>query len=396
MERGNKMSVSVDIFWKSLNKHREELCGDKVEVVKTKDSDIVILADGMGSGVKANILATLTSKILGTMLLNGATIESCVETIAKTLPVCKVRKVAYATFSILQIFHNGEAYLVEFDNPGCVFVRDGKIIHYPYEERTIEGKTIHEYRFQVRLNDCFVLMSDGVIYAGAGELLNFGWTWKDMAEYTLKCTKRTMSASRLAAMLSDACNDLYEERPGDDTTIAVAKVIARKAVNIFTGPPKNKEDDERIIHEFMAQEGKKVIAGGTSANIAARILKKDIVTSVNYVDMSVPPTASIEGIDLVTEGALTLGKSISLLQQYESGDFDVEFFEELDKDNGASKLTKLIIEDCTELHLFVGTATNEAYQDKALSFELVMRKNLVKQIEEVVGKLGKKVSVRYY
>ncbi len=390
------MSVSVDIFWKSLNKHREELCGDKVEVVKTKDSDIVILADGMGSGVKANILATLTSKILGTMLLNGATIESCVETIAKTLPVCKVRKVAYATFSILQIFHNGEAYLVEFDNPGCVFVRDGKIIHYPYEERTIEGKTIHEYRFQVRLNDCFVLMSDGVIYAGAGELLNFGWTWKDMAEYTLKCTKRTMSASRLAAMLSDACNDLYEERPGDDTTIAVAKVIARKAVNIFTGPPKNKEDDERIIHEFMAQEGKKVIAGGTSANIAAPILKKDIVTSVNYVDMSVPPTASIEGIDLVTEGALTLGKSISLLQQYESGDFDVEFFEELDKDNGASKLTKLIIEDCTELHLFVGTATNEAYQDKALSFELVMRKNLVKQIEEVVGKLGKKVSVRYY
>ncbi len=389
------MSVSVDIFWKSLNKHREELCGDKVEVVKTKDSDIVILADGMGSGVKANILATLTSKILGTMLLNGATIESCVETIAKTLPVCKVRKVAYATFSILQIFNNGEAYLVEFDNPGCVFVRDGKIIHYPYEERTIEGKTIHEYRFQVRLNDCFVLMSDGVIYAGAGELLNFGWTWKDMAEYTLKCTKRTMSASRLAAMLSDACNDLYEERPGDDTTIAVAKVIARKAVNIFTGPPKNKEDDERIIHEFMAQEGKKVIAGGTSANIAARILKKDIVTSVNYVDMSVPPTASIEGIDLVTEGALTLGKSISLLQQYESGDFDVEFFEELDKDNGASKLTKLIIEDCTELHLFVGTATNEAYQDKALSFELVMRKNLVKQIEEVVGKLGKKVSVRY-
>ena len=390
------MRVSVDIFWKSLNKHREELCGDKVEVVKTKDSDIVILADGMGSGVKANILATLTSKILGTMLLNGATIESCVETIAKTLPVCKVRKVAYATFSIMQIFHNGEAYLVEFDNPGCVFVRDGKIIHYPYEERTIEGKTIHEYRFQVRLNDCFVLMSDGVIYAGAGELLNFGWTWKDMAEYTLKCTKRTMSASRLAAMLSDACNDLYEERPGDDTTIAVAKVIARKAVNIFTGPPKNKEDDERIIHEFMAQEGKKVIAGGTSANIAARILKKDIVTSVNYVDMSVPPTASIEGIDLVTEGALTLGKSISLLQQYESGDFDVEFFEELDKDNGASKLTKLIIEDCTELHLFVGTATNEAYQDKALSFELVMRKNLVKQIEEVVGKLGKKVSVRYY
>ena len=165
------MSVSIDVAWRSLNKYQEELCGDKVEIVKTGDSDIVILADGMGSGVKANILATLTSKILGTMLNEGAAIESCVETIARTLPICKVRKVAYATFSILQIFHSGQAYLAEFDNPSCVFIRDGKIVDYPYEVREIEGKKIHECRFRVKKNDCFVLMSDGVIYAGAGEIL---------------------------------------------------------------------------------------------------------------------------------------------------------------------------------------------------------------------------------
>ena len=157
------MSFSIDAAWKSLNKHEEELCGDKVEIIKTADSDIVILADGMGSGVKANILATLTSKILGTMLHEGAAIESCVETVAKTLPICKVRKVAYATFSILQISRSGEAYLVEFDNPSCVFVREGKIVNYPYEVREIEGKKIHEYRFTVKKNDCFVLMSDGVM-----------------------------------------------------------------------------------------------------------------------------------------------------------------------------------------------------------------------------------------
>ncbi|MEG0191498.1 MAG: SpoIIE family protein phosphatase, partial [Lachnospiraceae bacterium] len=273
------MNVSIDVAWKSLNKHHEELCGDKVEILKTKDSDIVILADGMGSGVKANILATLTSKILGTMLLNGATIESCVETIAKTLPVCKVREVAYATFSILQIFHNGEAYLVEFDNPDCVFVRNQEVLEYPYEERIIEGKKIHEYRFQVKLNDCFVLMSDGVIYAGVGELLNFGWTWDNMAEYTLICTKKTLSSSRLAAMLSQACDDLYAGQPGDDTTIAVTRVVNRNVVNIFTGPPKNKEDDERLMQAFMRMEGKKIVAGGTSANIAARILRKEIITT---------------------------------------------------------------------------------------------------------------------
>lgn len=390
------MSVCVDIAWKSLNKHNEELCGDKVEVLHTEDSDIVILADGMGSGVKANILATLTSKILGTMFLNGAEIESCVETIARTLPICQVRKVAYATFSILQISHDGSAYLVEFDNPSCVFVRDRQIVDYPYEERFIEDKKIREYRFQVQINDCFVLMSDGVIYAGVGELLNFGWTWKDMAQYTLKCTKETLSASRLAALLSQACYDLYGEKPGDDTTVAVVRVIERRVVNIFTGPPTDKEDDEQLVSDFMKCEGKKVVCGGTSANIAARVLKKEIVTSVNYADPSVPPTASIEGLDLVTEGVLTLGKALGILRKYEQDEFDEEFFNELDADNGASKLAKLLIEECTDLNLFVGKALNPAHQNSNLPFDLSVRMNLVEQLKDCAEKLGKTVKVKYY
>ncbi len=391
------MSVSIDVAWKSLNKHHEELCGDKVEVLKTADSDIVILADGMGSGVKANILATLTSKILGTMLYEGADIESCVETIAKTLPICKVRKVAYATFSILQIFHNGSAYLAEFDNPSCVFIRDGKILNYPYEVREIAGKKVHEYRFTVKKNDCFVLMSDGVIYAGAGSILNLqGWTWEAMAEYTLKCTKKTLSASRLAVMLSQACDELYEEKPGDDTTVAVARVIERRVVNIFTGPPKNKEDDECLIHDFIHAEGKKVVSGGTSANIAARVLNREIVTKIDSRNPDVPPMAEIEGIDLVTEGVLTLGKSLKLLKKYVRDEFDEEFFTELDADNGASRLAKLLIEECTELHLFVGTAVNDAHKESELNFDLSMRQNLVDQLIRTVKEMGKTVTVKYY
>lgn len=391
------MGVSIDVAWKSLNKHQEELCGDKVEVLKTDDSDIVILADGMGSGVKANILATLTSKILGTMLHEGAALESCVETVARTLPICKVRKVAYATFSILQIFHSGEAYLVEFDNPSCVFIRDGKLINYPYETREIEGKKIHEYRFTVKKNDCFVLMSDGVIYAGAGAILDLeGWTWDAMAEYTLKCTKQTLSASRLAVMLSQACSELYEEKPGDDTTVAVARVIERRIVNIFTGPPAKKEDDERLMHDFMHTEGKKVVAGGTSANIAARVLRKEIVTKADTSSPDVPPMASIDGIDLVTEGVITLGKSLKLLKKYVRDEFDTEFFDELDADNGASRLAKLLIEECTELNLFVGTAVNAAHKETALNFDLSMRQNLVEQLVRAAEEMEKTVKVMYY
>lgn len=391
------MSFSIDVSWKSLNKQGEELCGDKVEVLRTEDSDIVILADGMGSGVKANILATLTSKILGTMLREGASIESCVETVAKTLPICKVRRVAYATFSILQIFHSGEAYLAEFDNPSCIFIRDGKIVKYPYEVREIEGKKVHESRFQVKKNDCFTLMSDGVIYAGAGSILNLqGWTWEAVSEYTLKCTKKTLSASRLAVMLCQACDELYEEKPGDDTTVAVARVAERRVVSIFTGPPAKKEDDERIIYDFMHAEGKKVISGGTSANIAARVLGKKIVTEMSTAGPNVPPTAVIDGIDLVTEGVLTLGKCLKLLKKYVRGEFDAEFFDELDADNGASRLAKLLIEECTELNLFVGTAVNDAHKETELNFDLSMRQNLVEQLVRTAEEMEKRVTVRYY
>ena len=240
-------------------------------------------------------------------------------------------------------------------------------------------------------------MSDGVIYAGAGSILNLqGWTWEAMAEYTLKCTKKTLSASRLAVMLSQACDELYEEKPGDDTTVAVARVIERRVINIFTGPPRSKEDDERLMHDFMHAEGKKVVAGGTTANIAARVLEKEIITKADSRNPDVPPIATLEGIDLVTEGVLTLGKALKLLKKYVNDQFDAEFFDELDADNGASRLAKLLIEECTELNLFVGTAINDAHKESELNFDLSMRQNLVDQLIKTAEKMGRTVSVKYY
>ena len=389
------MNVSIDVSWKSLNKHDEELCGDKVEILKTDDSDIIILADGMGSGVKANILATLASKILGTMFLEGEPIEEAVETLASTLPICKVRGVAYSTFSILQIFHNGDAYLVEFDNPSCVFVRNKKLMKIPENYREISGKKIREYRFKVEPNDCFVLMSDGTIYAGVGELLNLGWTWESMAEYTLKCAKETKSAARIASLLSQACDDLYQQRPGDDTTVAVARVIERRIVNIFTGPPKDKEDDRKLMMDFMAYEGKKIVCGGTTSKIAAQYLGQNI-TNNNDGTKEVPPTANIRGIDLVTEGVLTMSHTFKLLRRFDEGDIDEEFFDALDVNNGGAKLARILLEDCTEVNLFVGKANNEANYEGNTLFDISILKNLVFQLKEILEHLGKQVKITYY
>ena len=390
------MDVNVEISYKSLNKHNEELCGDKVEILKTKDSDILILTDGMGSGVKANILATLTAKILGTMLVNGATLDDCVETIAMTLPVCKVRHVAYSTFSILQIFHSGEAYLVEFDNPSCICLREGNVVNLPYEERNIRGKNIREYHFQVKLNDYFILFSDGVIHAGVGKILNFGWDWVNVAEYAKSSLKTSFTANRMANTLSKACDELYMQSPGDDTTIAVAKIIDKREVHLLTGPPMKKEDDTRMVLDFMSGGTTTIVCGGTTANIVARETGRQVITSLDYIDPNLPPIAHIEGVDLVTEGVLTLSKTLSLLKEYSKGEIDENFFMALDEKNGASMVAKVLIEDCTDLHLYVGKAINVAHQNPDLPFDLSIRMNLVQQIQDVVRNMGKGVAITYY
>ena len=393
------MGITVDTAYKSLNKFTEVLCGDKVELLRTEDSDIMILADGMGSGVKANILATLTSKILGTMLLNGATLEECVETIVQTLPICQVRQVAYATFSILQVLHSGEAYLVEFDNPGCIFIRNGQLVPIPENYRTVEGKKINEYRFQVARGDALILMSDGTVHAGVGQLLNFGWLWEDIARYAVKQYALTSSAMRLAINICQACDELYQYRPGDDTTVACMRIINSKPVYLMTGPAEHPEDDRVMVDALMSGDDsiRRVVCGGTSATIVSRILNQELQVSLDYPDPDIPPIAYLEGVDLVTEGVLTLNRVVKLLQRYASKDsISQDFFRELDKNNGASLVARMLIEDCTELHLYVGKAINSAYQNPGLPFDLGIRQNLIVQLRQVVEEMGKTVVVNYY
>ena len=393
------MAITVDVAYKSLNKFNEVLCGDKVELLKTEDSNIMILADGMGSGVKANILATLTSKILGTMFLNGATLEECVETIVETLPICRVRQVAYSTFSILQVFHSGEAYLVEFDNPSCIFIRNGQLVPIPRNIREVQGKKINEFRFRVHRGDALILMSDGTVHAGVGQLLNFGWLWEDIAKYAVKQYALTISAMRLAAAICQACDELYQYRPGDDTTVACMRIINAKPVHLMTGPAQDLSMDEEMVKGFMSGDDstKRIVCGGTSATIVSRVLKKKLDVSMNYVDPDIPPIAYMDGIELVTEGVLTLNRVVQLLRRYAKNEtVSEDFFLELDKQNGASMVAKMLIEDCTELHLYVGKAINSAYQNPGLPFDLGIRQNLVEQLKTVVEDMGKQVTVTYY
>ena len=261
----------------------------------------------------------------------------------------------------------------------------------------IKDKKINEYRFQVQKGDSLILMSDGTIHAGVGKLLNFGWTWKEIAEYAVKQSKVTISAARLASSISRACDELYMFRPGDDTTVAVMRIIDRKMVHLMTGPAHKKEDDSRMVREFMSGDAKTIVCGGTSATIVSRELNKPLRPTLDYYDPEIPPIAYIDGVDLVTEGVLTLNRVLTLLKRYVNNDnISEDFFLELDKPNGASMVAKVLIEECTDVSLYVGKAINAAYQNPNLPFDLGIRQNLVEQLKHTMEEMGKKVQVVYY
>lgn len=391
-----KENIYIDAAYRCLNKFGEELCGDTVEIVKNKNEYIIVVADGIGSGVKANILSTLTSKIISTMMKYDASIEDTVYTVVNTLPVDVNYKVAYSAFSILKIGYDKKAYLVEFDCPECIFIRNGKIRPIVYNKRIISGKTIKESSFDIEIGDVFILLSDGVLYAGAGDLLNQGWNWENVSEFVAKIVKTENTASKLSWILSETCKDLYIDKPGDDTTVAAIKIIPEQIVNIFSGPPENPEDDEKIIKEFISSKGKKIICGGTSANIFSRITGEKIITDFENADSEIPPIAFIKSVDFVTEGVLTLQKTVNILKQYIKNPVDKNSFELIDGDNGAANIAKILIEECTHLNLFIGRKINPAHQNNKLPFDLSIKTVILEELCSIVVKLGKIVNKKFY
>jgi hypothetical protein len=357
---------------------------------------VLVLADGLGSGVKANILATLTSKIIGTMLERGVHVDEAVETIAHTLPVCNVRKLAYSTFSILQVFNNGEARLFEFDNPPVFFLRQGKLTDIPSQSRVINGRTVRERKLNVMLGDTFVMVSDGVIHAGVGASLNLGWKWDNVADYLERNVKKEYTAKAIATLLATVCDSLYMGKPGDDTTVVAVRIQPVREVSLFAGPPVSKNDDEKVVNKFVEGKGIKVVCGGTTAQIVSRVLGREINTSMEYHDLLVPPTAKIEGVDLVTEGVLTLSRTVEIIRCFVSDKIRYKDFKMLKGKDGAAKLANILIENCTHLKLFVGRTINPAHQNPNLPADLSIKFKLLEELADLMRSLGKTVEQYYY
>ena len=386
--------LCCDIGFKSINHTGEQLCGDHVDIAEQGDgSTVIVLADGLGSGVKASILSTLTSKIISTMLAAGLSLEECVETIAATLPVCSVRGVAYSTFTILRIIQNRTAEVIQYDNPHVILLRDGANWEYPRQEMSIGGKQIYRSVIRLQENDVFIAMSDGCPHAGIGIGYNFGWKREDIISYMEAMNLCGYSAKLLSTMLVDECDRLYGGKPGDDATSCVVRMRRRVPMNMLFGPPGNRDDTDRMMSLFFAKEGKHIICGGTTSSLAAKWLNKPLRPSLNY-EGDIPPIAKLEGVDLVTEGVITVNRVVQYAQDF-IGD-NTCYDEWSNHKDGASLISQLLFEEATDINFYVGRAINPAHQNPDLPINFSIKMNLVQELSAALQKMGKRIKVSYF
>ena len=362
--------LCVEIGYKSVNHIGEQLCGDHVDVVESgEDSSVIVLADGLGSGVKASILSTLTSKIISTMMAEGLSVEDCVETIAATLPICSVRGVAYSTFTIIHVKNNEEADIIQYDNPRVIILRDGKNYDYPVTEMNIGGKKILRSSVKLFENDIFVAMSDGCPHAGIGLSFNFGWKRDEIISFMEGLAGVGYTAKTLSTILVDECNKLYGYKPGDDTTACVIKVRKRVPMNLLFGPPAKRDDADRMMSLFFSKQGKHIVCGGTTSSIVAKYLNKPIKASLSFFASDVPPTAEIEGVDLVTEGVITINSG----------------------NDGVSLLCAYLFEQATDINFFFGKAENTANDD--LDIGMDAKAIVINRLISSLREMGKNVKI---
>ncbi|MBS7297843.1 MAG: SpoIIE family protein phosphatase [Eubacteriales bacterium] len=387
--------LCADIGWKSINHVGEQLCGDHVEIVEqNEDSTVIVLADGLGSGVKASILSTLTSKIISTMMAAELPIEECVSTIAATLPVCSVRGVAYSTFTIMHLINNETAEIIQYDNPQVIVLRDNVNYDYPKTEMNIDGKKIYKSVIRLQENDIFIAMSDGCPHAGIGMAYNFGWKREDIIDFMETMSVAGLTAKNLSTLLVDECNKLYGYKPGDDATACIVKIRKREPMNILFGPPSNRDDCDRMMALFFSKQGKHIICGGTTSSIAAKYLRKPLQATLNFEKSDVPPIAKLEGVDLVTEGVITMNKVIEYAKDYLGKN---ELYEQWNyKCDGASLICQLLFEEATDINFYVGRAINPAHQNPDLPINFSIKMNLVEELSRSLKEMGKRIKVSYF
>jgi hypothetical protein len=375
----------IEVNSQQRNHDGERICGDVFlyRYIKEEDRVIAVLSDGMGHGVKANILATLTATMALNFTREHKEVDRIAEIIMNTLPVCSERKISYSTFTIIDIESSGRANILEYDNPSTIILRGTENFDPSWKKVTLEkgkneGKVLRTCSFIPAKEDRIILCSDGASQSGMGsEAFPFGWGRDEIASYasSLVHSESSISAMTLSGKIVTMAhkNDAYKAK--DDISCATIYFREPRKLLICTGPPYEKEKDKELASKVKEYAGKVILCGGTTADIIARELNKAIIDELIFEDPELPPESFIDGIDLVTEGILTLQKVNEILKSFNNS-------VRLGK-GPADKIVKLIM-DSDEIHFVIGTRINVAHQDPSLPVDLEIRRTVVKRIARLL------------
>ena len=387
----------IEVNSQQRNFEGERISGDVFlyKYINEEDRVITVLSDGMGHGVKANILATLTATMALNFTREHKDVDRIAEIIMNTLPVCSERKIAYSTFTIIDIESTGRTTILEYDNPSAIILRGSQVFDPAWKNVKLEkgvhaGKILRTCTFLPLKEDRIIICSDGVSQSGMGsESLPFGWERDNVSVYasSLVASEGSISAIMLAGKIVTMAhkNDSYKAR--DDISCATIYFREPRKLLICTGPPYEKDKDSELASRVKDFKGKVILCGGTTADIVARVLNRVIVDELIFEDPDLPPESFLPGIDLVTEGILTLQRVNEILKTYNNS-------VKLGK-GPADKIVKLLMES-DEIQFIVGTRINIAHQDPNLPVDLEIRRTVVKRIARLLEeKWLKKVIVEY-
>ncbi|MDO4551839.1 MAG: SpoIIE family protein phosphatase [Planctomycetia bacterium] len=380
-----------------LNKMGQSVCGDDFQWARLENENrhIAVLSDGLGSGIKANLLANMTTTMALRFMRSNMDILQSAETIMDSLPVCEVRKISYATFSMVDIHDEGKTRIIEMGNPTYIHLRGTEEIlpegHSQLISQRWPDREMEVWSTSLQLGDRLVICSDGVTQAGLGQQrFKFGWRRQGCLEFIQKKLFQMpeMSARELSECVSSEALFIDPQKKcRDDISCLVIYYRRPRTLRLLTGPPFHREDDARFASLAVSGADQVIVCGGTTANILNRELHTQVSINMKRIrgDDSLPPPGMMKGVGLTTEGILTLTRVASDL---ESGNWEnaPEAAKEI--------IEKLLASDCIEF--IVGTKVNEAHQDPSLPIDLEIRRNIVKRLKEIlVNRYRKNVEIMY-
>lgn len=382
----------IDISCTQRKKYNQNAYGDYFTSKRYSDTGkvLAVLSDGLGSGIKANILATMTATMLLKFMEEGSGIKQSCETVLNSLPVCQVRKISYSTFSALDCDYQGNAMIIEEGNPQFIWFREGKVLEPMYEEITSKNfpnRHMHVYHLKLQANDRLIFCSDGVTQSALGsKRYRLGLRREGLIEIIKEEVAKNpeISSSELSqAIVTKAIAKEPDKLPKDDVSAACVYYRKPRKALVFTGPPYNQEQDNFYAKSFISFEGKKAISGGTTANLISRELQIPIKSNTVLNRGNLPAISYMEGVDLVTEGILTLTRACEYLENDEV------------KNDAAGDLIKFLL-DTDSITFMVGAKLNQAHYDPKLPIEIEIRKNIIKKMANLLErKYFKKVKIKY-